>query len=280
MQKRQDDPEYLQVLRNIRNQNVSKTDYDFLRKHCLLDVDFNAVTDDQKEWLLKTKIIMSKNAMRYQWNRVLAGWFSAKSGEGVHIINSIDQVATTITPQIQKDLRCSFNGILQPSLSLVIGMPITVLQNLYKYLNVNNGSEGILRDVLYDATNNQPAALMIEMVDADFEVEGLPKNTILVKRETNTCKKKFDSKDVGWKRHQFPVTEAFCITDYKVQGLTLPSALVKLGDGNGVSAYVKLSRTKNRETTRILDGFTLKDLTIVVQDGYKVWHFIRHELTI
>ena len=249
---------------------MSESDYAFLKEHCQLGVDFNAVTEEQKEWLLRTKIVMSKNAMRYKWNKVLAGWYSAKSGECLHIINSIDQLATTITPQIQKDLCSEFNGILQPTLSLVIGMPVTVLKNLYKYLKVNNGSEGILRDVLYDATNNQPKALMIEMIDADFEVEGLPKNTILVQRDTTTCQKVFGNAKVAWKRHQFPITEAFCITDYKVQGLTLPSALVKLGDGNGVSAYVKLSRTKNRETTRILDGFTLKDLTIVIPDGYKV----------
>lgn len=269
-QKRQDDPEYLQVLRNIRNQKVSETDYAFLKKHCLLNVDFNAVTEEQKEWLLKTKIIMSRNAMRYNWNKVLAGWYSARSEECVHVINSIDQLSTTITPQIQKDLCCTFNGILQPTLSLVIGMPVTILKNLYKYLKVNNGSEGILRDVLYDSFNNQPKALVIEIIDGDFEVEGLPRNTILVKRDTATCQKTFGTAKVAWKRHQFPITEAFCITDYKVQGLTLPSALVKLGDGTGVSAYVKLSRTKNRRTTRILDGFTLKDLTITVPDGYKV----------
>jgi len=258
------------VLRNIRLQNVQQKDYDFLRQNCLYNADFSNVTDVQKNWLLETKIIMSRNAMRYSWNCALAKWYSAKHEKCMHIINAIDQLATTITPQLEKDLGTEFNGILQPTLSLVIGMPVVILKNLYKYLKVNNGSEGILQDVLYDASTNKPKALLVEMLDADFEVEGLPKNTIIVERDVASTNREIEKKLVAWKRHQFPITEAFCITDYKVQGLTMPRALVKLGDGRGVSAYVKLSRTKNRATTFILDGFTLNDLKITVPDGYMV----------
>jgi ATP-dependent exoDNAse (exonuclease V) alpha subunit len=171
--------------------------------------------------------------------------------------------------QMKEDLKWKLLNQLQPTLHLVIGMPVVILKNLYKYLRVNNGSDGILRDVVYDSSD-KVIALQIEILDGDFQVDPLPKNHIYVTREGTTGNFKFGTATIPWRRAQFPISEGFCLTDYKVQGATLQRAIVDLKSSRGVSTYVKLSRTKNRATTKIMEGFTKENLNITVPAGYLV----------
>lgn len=272
-QKRQDDDEYLKVLRNIRNSTVTEDDYNFLKKHCTLNIQFDSPSKMDIAYLIDTKIIVSQNMKRVLWNRNLARKYAVYHEKPLHICNAIDEMHHTLNLQIKEDLKTKLLKHLQPTLHLVIGMPIVILQNLYKYLRVNNGSEGILRNVIYN-TNDRIIALQIEIIGGNFHIPSLPANQIYVTRETISGMVDFGNDIYQMRRSQFPVSEGFCLTDYKVQGATLPKAIVDLKGSKGVSAYVKLSRTKNRATTRILDGFTKDDLIIKVPDGYKVSNFL------
>jgi ATP-dependent exoDNAse (exonuclease V) alpha subunit len=268
-QKRQDDTEYLQVLRNIRNCTVTDADFEFLKLHCKLDVDFDNLTIQQTVSLLETKIIVSENMKRIRWNQILSKKYAHYHKKPLHICNAIDEVHEYLTMQMKEDLKWKLLNQLQPTLHLVIGMPVVILKNLYKYLRVNNGSDGILRDVVYDSSD-KVIALQIEILDGDFQVDPLPKNHIYVKREGTTGNFKFGTATIPWRRAQFPISEGFCLTDYKVQGATLQRAIVDLKSSRGVSTYVKLSRTKNRATTKIMEGFTKENLNITVPAGYLV----------
>lgn len=72
------------------------------------------------------------------------------------------------------------------------------------------------------------------------------------------------------RRKQVPMCPAFCLTDYKVQGSTLDSAILDLKDDPTIrgrdrhqkfcSTYVQLSRLRTREGLHLLQEIEIKDL--------------------
>ncbi len=72
------------------------------------------------------------------------------------------------------------------------------------------------------------------------------------------------------RRKQVPMTPAFCLTDYKVQGSTLDSAILDLKDDPTMrgrdrhqkfcSTYVQLSRLRTRKGLHLLQTIEMKDL--------------------
>jgi hypothetical protein len=269
-QKRQDDIGYLQVLRNIRNNQQSEADYNFLKQHCSLP----RIESLDPGWLVETPVVVSLNDTRSKWNEMIARTFAKLHSRDLHVVVSKDSGTTIPTPLIKGRLNNDLPSYLQHSLFLCIGMPVVVVgQNLYKYLGVTNGSIGTLKNMFRDQTQGAIVALEIEMkVKNEFQIPGLSKNTIIVKRSEAVGRIQLsDKRQFEYKRLQFPIAEGFAITDYKCQGSTLPRAILSLQGGRGVSTYVKLSRTKSRAHTFLMDGFTLSDLSINPPAYYSTW---------
>ncbi|KAI8892410.1 hypothetical protein BC833DRAFT_639302 [Globomyces pollinis-pini] len=66
VQKRQNDLRYLQLLRNIRTQQVTDRDYDYLINTCPMP----NVDEFDLERLLATPVIVSSNEIRYRWEKI------------------------------------------------------------------------------------------------------------------------------------------------------------------------------------------------------------------
>jgi hypothetical protein len=72
------------------------------------------------------------------------------------------------------------------------------------------------------------------------------------------------------RRKQVPMCPAFCLTEYKVQGLTLPAAILDLKDDPSIcgldhhrkycSLYVQLSRIQSSKGLHLLQKLDMKDL--------------------
>jgi len=61
-------------------------------------------------------------------------------------------------------------------------------------------------------------------------------------------------------RFQYPITTAYCFTDYRAQGQTIPRVIVDIasppsGKLSLFNLYVALSRSSGRETIRLLREF-------------------------
>jgi hypothetical protein len=268
VQKRQDDLEYLQFLRNIRSKSVTMADFQYLKKNCEID-DISTIS---KEELINTPVIVSQNTNRLFWNAMIAKAYSEiKEKELVKIVAE-DHVTCQLTPITYQELELALPDYLQRTLHLVVGMNITMLENTYKHLGIANGSEGVLTDIIYETTG-KALVLQIFFPSAKmFSVEGLPGQTILLERQKASMT--MNAKKPGeWSftRYQFPVQESFCSTDYKKQGQSLQRAIIDLTNGKGLSTYVKLSRTKRANSTYVLSGFTLKDLQITYPSGFDEW---------
>ena len=77
--------------------------------------------------------------------------------------------------------------------------------------------------------------------------------------EDNVIRKRF------YKRKQIPVTPAYSFTDYKAQGQTMESVLIDIAKPPGkplsnFNYYVAISRSRGRESIRLLRPFNAKDL--------------------
>ncbi|KAJ2987983.1 hypothetical protein HDV02_005845, partial [Globomyces sp. JEL0801] len=274
-QKRQTDVQYLRVLRNIRSQTTSNEDFLFLRQKCLLP----PLESFDLDTLLKTPVIVSSNELRYIWNRKYTKLFAKSAAKPITYVEAMDIIDCDVDPLILAVLKQRMPDYLQHVLHLVIGMPVMFIsRNLYKKLGVVNGGTGILSGVICSPAQVITALQVYippQTVDKVWTIEGLPPNNILLKRVSSTetitlsCGKRF-----RLRRNQFPITEAFAITDYKSQGQTFPFAIINLADGKGVSTYIKLSRTKNASNTFLMDGFRLRDLQIEYPEGYDEWRSI------
>lgn len=72
------------------------------------------------------------------------------------------------------------------------------------------------------------------------------------------------------RRKQVPISPAFSLTDYKVQGSTFDSAILDLRDDSAIrgrdrhqnfcSSYVQLSRLRTRKGLHLLQEIEMKDL--------------------
>lgn len=72
------------------------------------------------------------------------------------------------------------------------------------------------------------------------------------------------------RRRQVPMCPAFCLTDYKIQGSTLPTAILDLKDDPASKArdhhkkycsiYVQLSRLRSLDGLHLLQGIEMRDL--------------------
>ncbi|KAJ2987836.1 hypothetical protein HDV02_005929, partial [Globomyces sp. JEL0801] len=271
-QKRQNDQQYLQVLRNIRSQTVSQADLQFLHANCSLP----PLETFDIESLLKTPVIVSTNEIRYNWNKKFTRIFSEYTRQPITLVESIDTIDCEPDALLLAELKQRMPDYLQNILHLVHDMPVMfVSRNLYKQLGVVNGGTGILRGVVCNS-KRQIEALQIYIPPTqhsrEWKIPGLPENTIYLKRVSTTESITLSNgKTFKLRRQQFPITESFAITDYKSQGQTFGAAIINLSDGRGVSTYIKLSRTKNAANTFLMDGYQLDDLKIEYPKGYKEW---------
>jgi hypothetical protein len=273
-QKRQDDPDYLELLRAIREQRVENHHVEYLKLKCLFE-PFNSYS---AEWLIQTPFVVTTNEEKAFWNTRLVQKYSEYHNRSIVKVKATDWIQRDCTASISNSHLNSIDlhnlqqkiidNCVQYELCLVIGMSLVVLENLHKQLGVVNGAEVILRDIHYDI-HHKPLALEVEVQTIQFQIPNLPANHIWIqKKKVSTTFTKLDGSTVTIQRIQFPVTEGFASTAHKKQGSTLSRAVVSLQKGQGVSTYVKLSRTKRAANTFILGDVTLKNLSIKPPTGW------------
>ena len=183
-------------------------------------------------------------------------------------------------------------------LPLVPGMPVILTQNIAIELGLINGTNGIFRQLVYQAesviANNlseefpadaqyihQPTYALIEIPKAKIECQlsdleptivpipvveqtfRINVNDLFPKNSYPNASKKAV---LSIKRRALPLVPAFCITTHKSQGQTLDKIVIDLrlpNETDDIAAvYVPLSRVKRRTDVIILRHFDYKVLLI------------------
>ena len=183
-------------------------------------------------------------------------------------------------------------------LPLVSGMPVILTQNIAIELGLINGTNGIFRQLAYQADSvaasnlsdeflsdvqyvHQPTYALIEITKSkvecqltDLEPNFVPIPLIeqtfrinvndIIPKEKNS--KQVNKSMLSIKRRALPMIPAYCITTHKSQGQTLGKVVIDLklpNETDDIAAvYVPLSRVKRLADLVILRHFDYKVLLI------------------
>ena len=183
-------------------------------------------------------------------------------------------------------------------LPLVPGMPVILTQNIAIELGLINGTNGIFRQLVYQADSvaasnlseefppdvqyvHQPTYALVEITKSKIECQltDLEPNIVpiplmeqtfrvdvndIIPKEKNS--KRPNKSMLSIKRRALPLVPAYCITTHKSQGQTLGKVVIDLklpNETDDIAAvYVPLSRVKRLADLVILRHFDYKVLQI------------------
>jgi hypothetical protein len=225
-------------------------------------------------------LITPRNSVQIRWNNRATEKYSALSGEMMFICPAEDsahgQPLNARQTLIVAQMPLKETEQLPTMLRLVRGMQVMVTRNLATTANLSNGSRGRVVDIKLDVREDRiadeafaahkvflryPPALII--LELDFcQLSPLPG---LSERQVPLTPEKFkftigSSPSTTITRRQLPLTPAYAFTDFKSQGQTIEHVLVDIGrttcfNLSPFNAYVALSRSRGRETIRLLRDF-------------------------
>jgi ATP-dependent exoDNAse (exonuclease V) alpha subunit len=134
-------------------------------------------------------------------------------------------------------------------LPLIPGMPVIMTENLSMPHKVVNGSEGVLRDVIYHNVpeGREAVCAYVQMPASSLQVNGLERSLVPIFPQSMQFTYTTSSRSkIKISRSQLPLIPGWAFTDYKVQGASLESVIVDLYSAQGLqNAYVMLSRVKS-----------------------------------
>ena len=167
-------------------------------------------------------------------------------------------------------------GKVPASVHIAIGMKAMVLLNVATEADIANGTRGEIQDIILDEREEEtsadeegiiklkyPPAMLLFKPDRTSRINfpGLPAGTIpLTPSQTNFTVTGRSGKKFKVKRFQYAMTAGYAFTDYKSQGQTIEYVIIDIGKPptgslSPFSVYVALSRSRGRDTIRLLRDF-------------------------
>ena len=163
-------------------------------------------------------------------------------------------------------------------IEFAIGMQVMVTLNVATEADLTNGSHGTIEDIVLDPreqiNNNDrnedgvvwleypPAMILFKPFHHEFEpFPGFEPGLIpLFPTEVSFNIKYRQNPKTKILRRQYPICAGYAFTDHKAQGQTLEHVLIDIGTTKKFpvtpfSAYVALSRSRGRDSVRLLRDF-------------------------
>jgi ATP-dependent exoDNAse (exonuclease V) alpha subunit len=167
-------------------------------------------------------------------------------------------------------------GKLPGTVNMAIGMKAMVLLNIATDADIANGTRGEIQDIILDEreelstpdedgtiTLKYPPALILFKPDkkTTLTFPGLPAGIVpLTPSQARFTVTGRTEKSFKITRRQYAMTAGYAFTDYKSQGQTIEYVIIDIGKPptrtlSPFSVYVALSRSRGRETIRLLRDF-------------------------
>jgi hypothetical protein len=273
------DPVWLDILGRARIGACTSEDLSEIRRLVLTMEDCKVPDFSVAPWV-HAVLITPRNSVQIRWNNRATEKHRAQSGEVLFICPAEDsthglpldlQQRLTVAGMSPKDTEQ-----LPTRLKLVKNMRVMITRNLATTANLSNGSRGRVVEIKLDVREDHiadeaitegqvflqypPALVIIELDYCELPaLRGLPQRQVPLTPEK--CHFTIGSgPSTRVTRRQLPLTPAYAFTDFKSQGQTIEHVLVDIGRTTcfGLSpfnAYVALSRSRGRETIRLLRDF-------------------------
>lgn len=275
------DPVWSAILSRLRVGECDRKDIEEIEKLVLTNPACD-IPDFQSGPWADAILVTSRHGVREQWNEEAIRKHCRKTGALRYICPSEDiDKSTKDRPSNIARLgiaRMNFRntGKLQDRLTIAKGMKAMVVLNLATEADIANGTRGVIEDIVLDPRENlanlaedegtvlltYPPALVLFRPDkpSNLVFDGVPAGLIPISPSQSSFTVKTPRKSFNITRRQFAMTAGYAFTDYKSQGQTIEHVIIDLTKPPGgkitpFSAYVALSRSRGRDTIRILRDF-------------------------
>jgi len=237
-------------------------------------------------------LITTRHTVREAWNTACLEWHCKLTGNIKYIVPSEDYINGS-GQSLSNDLRYTIAGMkrsttgkLPDRIELAIGMKAMILFNLSTDAEIANGTRGTIRDIILDPreevldlSTGRTVKLKYPPAMVLFEPEGgcqvssafvdhrqqhsiaVPEGQIPITPYSVTFKVILkDGTTISIARKHYPITGGYAFTDIKSQGQTMGTIVIDLRDTptgkiSPFSAYVALSRSRGRDSIRLLSDF-------------------------
>ena len=280
-QNRIKDETWTNILSRLRVGECNESDLNEIRKLVLTNPDCDVPDFSKAPWD-QAILVTPHHSVRKLWNEHAIAKHCIKTGNQRYIVPAEDtsQVGTEV---ISMDAKLAIAGLtdnktgkLPDLVQMAIGMKAMVLLNLATEADIANGTRGEIQDIILDEREETsaidedgairlkyPPAMILFKPDKGTKLtfQGLPPGVIpltpSLAKFTVTSRTKKTFKIV---RRQYAMTAGYAFTDYKSQGQTIEYVIIDIGKPptgslSPFSVYVALSRSRGRDTIRLLRDF-------------------------
>ncbi|KAJ3562055.1 hypothetical protein NP233_g9813 [Leucocoprinus birnbaumii] len=285
-QNRVKDERWMNLLRNLREGACTSNDITLLESLQLTNPRVEIPDFTTSPWN-EAILVTSWRVVKDMWNQAALQRHSMSTGNAIFVSPSEDRVLSgreARTPTLEErvviaKLPTDKSGRLADIVEISIGMRTMVLLNISIEADLANGTKGIIEDIVLDPREpddleldekgriilQYPPSLVKFRPDnpPTIQFAGLGNGLIPISPSQKNFSAQFDTGlKFNIQRKQLALTQAYAFTDYKSQGQTLPAVIVDLAPPPGrggkltpFNAYVALSRSRGRDTIRILRHF-------------------------
>ncbi|KAF5321196.1 hypothetical protein D9619_001956 [Psilocybe cf. subviscida] len=281
-QSRTKDQGWMDILDRLQIGQCTEDDIDKLKKLVLTNPQCERPDFSQAPWN-DAILVTPRHAVREEWNyyslvkhcklRSKVRYIVPAEDEEKGVLDGPCMAARLATASLDEKK----TGKLRHRLEIAIGMKAMVLVNLAVEADIANGTRGTVEDIILDNREEEqevdeegcvklkyPPALILFRPDKPTNLlfEGITPGLIPITPSKGTFTAVgLNGKKYRITRRQYAITPGYAFTDYKSQGQTIEYVIIdigKPGSGGGLSpfsTYVALSRSRGRDTIRLLRDF-------------------------
>jgi hypothetical protein len=240
-------------------------------------------------------LVTTRHAVRKAWNAARLKQHCRKTGNRRYVVSSEDVIndsGTTLTNHIRLEvakLNEKKTKKLSDRIEIAKGMKVMIVFNLSTEADIANDTRGTITDIILDPREDAlepdnegavkltyPPALILFKPESGTEISSAfidkrTRHTITIPKgqiPLTPCTVTFpvfmpDGSKITISRRQYALTGGYAFTDIKSQGQTIEVLVADLRDTptgkiSSFSAYVTLSRSRGRDSIRLLSDFDEK----------------------
>jgi PIF1-like helicase len=271
------------ILQRSRTGDCTRDDIAEIRNLVLDNKKGNVPNFDIPPWN-DYLLVTPRNGVRTFWNAAMLNCHCQRSGQVRYVVyadDNIEKRPLTLKERLAvANLSLEDTNHLPHKVEIAIGMKAMVLSNISTDADLANGSRGTIVDIVLDPREIvertgsavthlkfPPAVILFQPLHGqDIQLHGLPRGTVPI-LPTHTSFRLGGKKSSLVDRNQIALVAAYAFTDFKSQGQTMECVVIDLakppsGALTGFNAYVALSRSRGRDTIRLLRDFEEKLFTV------------------
>ena len=276
-QMRVTDQVWREFLVRLRYGRVQRGDLTALRNLLLQ----NSPIDCSSPPWTDASLITPRHAVRTHWNQASLQKACSKTCQRLFVCHAEDTIKGrplslrerySLVERSTRDGRRKRKD-LPETIELAIGMKVMVTSNIATDLDITNGARGTVADIILNP--REPPLGEAPVVELKFlpqcvlvklnrtratRLDNLEDGVIPIFPAQSSMQITLQKKSKTVTRAQYPITAAYCFTDYRSQGQTIPRVIVDIaspptGKLSLFNLYVALSRSSGREAVRLLRDF-------------------------